>query len=288
MPSVFPGMDPYLENPCIWTDFHHSFAATMSEHLNRSLPDDFFAQLEQRFEFGIVDDEDPDEEVTRYFPDVSVNEPEWSGGGGTAVIEQPRAIMSPSEEWDVEVKMHKHLFVEVREGSGSHRLVTLIEILSPSNKRGKDREAYTKKQREVIASDASLVEIDLLRTGRRILPSAEIEQRLNRRKKKADYLVLIGRAWDRTPSRQHYQLFPFTLHDPLPCIPIPLREDDEEGKEPLLDLQYLFQRAYDSGPYRRGAVNYAQPPSPPLSDTEWAWAKQFVIVPTNPKTTTPT
>ncbi len=275
MPSPFPGMDPYLENPHLWPDFHHRFATTMSELLNQFLPGEFFAQLEQRMEVGIVDDVEEGEDVSRYIPDVSINAAAWSDrGGSTAVIEQPRATVSPSEEWDVDVKMHKHLFVEVREASGVHRLVTLIEIVSPSNKRGKDRKAFIDKQNEVIASEASLVEIDLLRTGRRILPSEEIEQRLKQRKTRADYLVLIGRAWDRTPSRQHYQMFPFTLRDTLPVIPIPLRENDTE---PTLDLQFLLQRIYDGGPYRRGAVNYSKPPDPPLAEAEWTWASQLLI-----------
>ena len=140
-------------------------------------------------------DDEADEAVNRYIPDVSINSAAWSDRGeSTALIAQPRATVTPSEDWDVEVKMHKHLFVEVREASGEHRLVTLIEIVSPSNKRGKDRKAFIDKQTEIIASDASLVEIDLLRTGPRILLSEEIEQRLQRRKVHADYLVLIGRA----------------------------------------------------------------------------------------------
>ena len=210
MPSPFPGMDPYLENPHLWPDVHHSLASQIRDQLNDVLPGEFFAQMEQRMEVGIVN-EDEAEDISRYIPDVSINAAAWSDrGGSAAVIDQPRATVSPSEEWDVDVKMHKHLFVEVREASGRHRLVTLIEIVSPSNKRGKDRKAFIDKQNEVIASDASFVQIDLLRTGRRILPSDEIDQRLKRRKIHADYLVLIGRAWDRTPSRQHYQLFPFT------------------------------------------------------------------------------
>ena len=273
MPSPFPGMDPYLENPHLWQDFHHRFATTMSELLNQFLPGEFFAQMEQRLEVGIVDDGEY-ESVRHYIPDVSINSAGWSGRGeSTSLIAQPRATVSPSEDWDVEIKMHKHLFIEVREASGEHRLVTLIEIVSPSNKRGKDRQAFIDKQNEIIASDASLVEIDLLRTGRRILPSEEIETRLARRAIHPDYLVLIGRAWDRSPSRQHYQLFPFTLRDTLPVIPIPLREGDAE---PTLDLQYLFQRVYDGGPYRRGAVNYAKPPDPPLTEAELSWAAQFL------------
>ena len=71
------------------------------------------------------------------------------------------------------------------------------------------------------------------------------------------YLVLVNRAWRRGRGRLAYQVFPIGLREPLPCISVPLKEDEDEI---LLDLQYVFDRAYDTGPYRRGAVDYAGPP----------------------------
>jgi hypothetical protein len=47
----------------------------------------------------------------------------------------------------------------------------------------------------------------------------------------------------------------------------------KEGEpEVPLDLQFVVTKAYDAGPYRRGAIDYSQPPDPPLSmvDSEWA------------------
>jgi hypothetical protein len=38
MPSPFPGMDPYLENPEIFPDFHDSFITYLREVLQASLP----------------------------------------------------------------------------------------------------------------------------------------------------------------------------------------------------------------------------------------------------------
>ena len=38
MPSPFPGMDPYLEAPDIWPDFHHALATEIRGELNRLLP----------------------------------------------------------------------------------------------------------------------------------------------------------------------------------------------------------------------------------------------------------
>ncbi len=53
MPSIFPGMDPYLEAPWIWPDFHNSFADEIRRILNELLPKHYFAQLEARSELGI-------------------------------------------------------------------------------------------------------------------------------------------------------------------------------------------------------------------------------------------
>ncbi len=85
-----------------------------------------------------------------------------------------------------------------------------------------------------------------------------------------DSPVLVNRAWKRAEGRA-YQVFPAHLREWLPCIPIPLKQGEAEV---ALDLQFLFNRAYDSGPYRRGAIDYSQPPDPPLSgpDAEWAGA----------------
>jgi Protein of unknown function (DUF4058) len=164
--------------------------------------------------------------------------------------------------------------VEIRDSSQGHKLITLIEIVSPSNKRpGPDREAYERKQREVLESDASLVEIDLLRAGRRILPDAGLEALIHDLEQPPAYLVLINRAWRRGPGTSAYQVFPVSLREWLPCIPVPLKESEAEL---TLDLQFAFNRAYNSGPYRRGAVDYASaPPEPLLGDADAAWAAEL-------------
>ena len=58
MPSPFPGMDPYIEAPDIWPDFHHAFATEIRNALNRTMPKPYYARLEMRPEIGIVDEED--------------------------------------------------------------------------------------------------------------------------------------------------------------------------------------------------------------------------------------
>jgi hypothetical protein len=87
------------------------------------------------------------------------------------------------------------------------------------------------------------------------------------------YLVLVNRAWQRVGIGSGHQIFPVGLRDWLPCIPVPLKQGEEEVP---LDLQFVFNRAYDTGPYRRGAVDYAKlPPAPRLDPEDAAWAAEL-------------
>jgi len=224
MPSPFPGMDPYLEAPDIWPDFHEALAGEIRGVLNQTLPAPYYARLEMRPEGGV---EGPDEQG-------------------------------------------KHTFVEIRDPRRGHRLVTLLEIVSPSNKQsGVDRRAYEQKHREVYHSDASLIEVDLLRAGERLLHNLHVADAVARLEPSPDYLVLVNRAWLRAGKQVSFQLFHISLREPLPCIPVPLREGEPEI---LLDLQYVLNRACDSGPYRRGAVDYGQPAEPALREGDAVWA----------------
>jgi hypothetical protein len=271
MSSPFPGMDPYLEAPQIWPDLHNALAGEIRNELNQTLPSPYYARLEMRPELGIVDQEGerqrivPDVMVVRY-PDVS----KAPGGGAVAVVERPRRDLSPSIDSATSLGKIRHHFVEIRDPSEGHKLITLIEIVSPSSKRaGPDREAYGFKQREVLESDANLIELDFLRAGQRILPTVDLVTAIKKIAPPPAYLVLVNRAWRRVAFNA-YQMFSVGLRESLPCIPVPLTQDEEEV---LLDLQFVFNRAYDTGPYRRGAVDYSKlPPAPRLDPEDAAWA----------------
>jgi hypothetical protein len=272
MPSPFPGMDPHLEAPHIWPDLHDSLAGELRNELNQTLPSPYYARLEMRPELGIIEDHGA---THRIAPDVTiVRNPHPAhevAVGGAAVLTAPRSDVSRFVEYEVLSEPIRHHFVEIRDSSQGHKLITLIEIVSPSNKRpGPDRHAYERKQRQVLESDASLVEIDLLRDGRRVLPDSGLETLIQALPQPPEYLVVVNRAWRRGPGASAFQVFPVGLREWLPCIPVPLKENEEEL---ALDLQFAFNRAYDSGPYRRGAVDYSNPPAgPPFNDAAAAWA----------------
>lgn len=101
--------------------------------------------------------------------------------------------------------------------------MTVIEVLSPTNKElnTKGRELYLRKQGEVLKSDVHLVEIDLLRGGEYTLapPRGKVIERFGDR---WHYLMSISRVDD----PHNFCIYPRTVRERLPVIPIPLAVGD--------------------------------------------------------------
>jgi hypothetical protein len=143
-------------------------------------------------------------------------------------------------------------------------VVTAIELLSPANKRtGVDAaDAYERKRREIIRSPIHLIEIDLLRGGRR--PSLATPWT------PTPYVVMLSRA----DQRPHVEIWPVQLHDPLPVVPVPLREPDPDVP---LDLGAALNEAYAEGRYDLRIDYREPPPPPPLSPVDEAWLTRRLV-----------
>ncbi len=257
-------MDPYLEAPAIWPDVHDSLAAAIRGVLNALLPAPYYARLEARLELGIVTEGGT---PRRIVPDITVIREAAAQFAAEVAVATPRLELSPGLGLRVHTDLVRHPMVEIRDPTRGHRLVTLIELVSPANKRpGPDRRAYLAKQREVLESDANLVEIDLQRDGQRLLPYPDLEAFVF--DLACDYLVLVNRARLRQDTWMDYTVFPVSVRELLPCVPVPLAGDDPDVP---LDLQAAFHRAYADGPYHR-AVDYTVPPDPPLGEPDAEWA----------------
>ncbi len=48
MPSPFPGMDPYLENPVWFPNLHHDLIFCIKQMLQVRLPESYYAQIMSR------------------------------------------------------------------------------------------------------------------------------------------------------------------------------------------------------------------------------------------------
>jgi hypothetical protein len=147
-------------------------------------------------------------------------------------------------------------------------LVTVIEILSPSNKGGSGRSEYLAKRDALIDQPVNLVEIDLILSGARMPMSG---------KTPPDGSVAIVARSERRPNAEVYA---WPLRQPLPVMPIPLRQPDPDA---ALDLAAGFQMTYDRGGYARiMRYRHPLPPSLPISAEDRAWAERLALEPGGP------
>ena len=260
MPSPFPGMDPYLEHPELWPDVHHSLITGVREQLNIALrPLHYVVRVELRtHEFEL---DDPASElylvpVARAVKrDHPINWPQRlpdHAGIATATV------ATPIELTDLEPVSAHHRFLEIRD-LADRRVVTVIEIVSPSNKvnGSAGRRAFLAKRDEVRESDASWFEIDLLRSG-----TPSFTHPLVPRSAYRAYT-------DRTAATGRRKLaWPISLRAPLPVLPVPLRPGELDVP---LDLQVVLNAAYDRAAYDADA-DYQGDATPPLSADDAAWA----------------
>jgi hypothetical protein len=265
MPSPFPGMDPYLEDPAFWSGFHTRFIVAIGAALTSYLPDGYYADVEQHV---WVEEEDADDRQPFGYPDAYVAET-----GVTAVAAKPSRVTKPTNEVMMAklAKKKAHKFLKVVDQPGN-RLVSVIEVLSPSNKKpGEDRDSYLFKRDEYLATGTNLVEIDLLLDGERVP--------VGRPRPQADYYALVSRA-NRYPRAS---LWAFTVRDPMPVLPIPLKP---KHGEIALDLRACLNRAYADAGYEN-RIDYASPPSVGLRKPDADWAVELLSKHSKKKPRTP-
>jgi hypothetical protein len=253
MPCPFPGMDPFLELPPYWSDFAPKLLASMSYAL---LPQ-VLPKYEVRIEEYLIVEQD-EERLRRVQPDVTI-----STGGDYAATESAVAVadatMVELEYPELEPHRQRRL-VLIHQLTG--QVVTVIELLSPSNKATGEGgiDSYAEKRAELLASQAHVVELDLLRGGQRLPMSGPLPR--------GDYYAFVGRV----QRRPRCQVIAWPLRAPLPAIPVPLLPEDPEVS---LDLAAAFRAAYEPSLYDR-RLPYDQPLSPPLSPADEAWLRERI------------
>jgi hypothetical protein len=244
-------MDPYLEQH--WGDVHHRFVTYACDQLQKELPGDLRARVEERV---FVEPRARNGRVI--VPDVRVVERRRSKAKAAAPtglgIAEPLVVFADEETTQG--------FIEIRDASHGHRLVSAIEILSPANKvPGEGQEKYLQKQRELRAAKVSLVEIDLVRAGTRPLP---FPQASLPRSYRTPYQVWVRPGWETL----RVEVYRVSLRERLPIIAIPLRPTD--ARVPL-DLQTLLDQCYTNGGYEDD-LDYRRDPEPPLDRADARWA----------------
>lgn len=253
MPSPFPGMNPYFEAPAIWEDFHQSLADEIRNQLIPHLRPKYYAALTPRV---------TDEEVLIQAkaqdakPDVGVWRQSTSkplAHTAVAVLAPPPLVETIAQELPI-----KLWSVEIRE-VGLGTLVTSLEILSPVNKRPGHEAfiAHQRKRTDLMRAGVNLLEIDLLRSGRRWPTS-------NQPLPDDPYFIFLWRAFD----PRSLGIWPLKLREPIPLVPVPLLDPDPDVP---LDLTLAIHTIYDRAGYDM-RIDYTQPPPKPdfpAEDIHW-------------------
>jgi hypothetical protein len=255
-------MDPYIEACGLWEDFHDDVIAEIKRVLAAALPSGYVARTQKRSYVVLVASEEKVEHA--FIPDVSVTAPPRrplgaARGGETAAA----AIATDPEPVEMEAFIPREFeekFIDIFELKPERRLVTSIEVLSPSNKKRRSPgwRKYLRKRQALLLGKANLVELDLLRGGDR-MPMLKPWP-------KSPYTLLVSREEQAPWCR----VWPAFFDRPLPTIPVPLSQPDPDIP---LALQPLVEAIYERGRYRE-EIDYAQPLTPPLGPEEAAWLER--------------
>jgi hypothetical protein len=266
MRSPFPGMDPYIEACNRWEDFHGKLISEMERVLAQAVPERYFVLVGER-SYVVLSSRDQRQRDYLLQSDVAVT----SASGDTnaspqastsAVAVAPEMQLSPVTMHALVETEYRETYVEIRDFQEGQKLVTGIEVLSPSNKRTgtSGRRQYLRKRQVLLEGEANFVEIDLLRKGRRMPMADEWPD--------SPYYLLVSRR-EQAPE---CKVWPAYVTQPLPTIPIPLAPPDQDipmSIQPLVDAVFARSR------YSR-LLDYRRPLPPSVTAAEWAWIEQRI------------
>jgi hypothetical protein len=190
---------------------------------------------------------------------VSVGSPGGGRASSTADLDLEPSVYSLPLPVEME---EREAYLVIRK-TGQREVVSVIEVLSPGNKRsGSDgRREYLKRRHDVLRSNSHLVEIDLLLAGQRLptvrplLPTT-------------DYCAFVCRA----DQRPQAEVFEWTLRMRLPRIPVPLLPGDDDA---IIDLQAALTAVYDRSGYDY-SVHYDKPLRLPFRPADEAWLREVM------------
>jgi hypothetical protein len=250
MPSLFPGIDPFLEGQ-VWREFHTHLIAEMQVFLAPRLRPKYLVRMEEDL---LIEDEP--EPLPPPRPDLTIGRRSSS----TAVMDRTSAPAQPPFSIPVSLpRPYKQRYLEVRLRS-DERVVAVVELLSPTTKapHTRGRADYLRKRERLFSGPAHVVEVDLLRGGARLPMAKPLPS--------GDYYVIVSRA----QSRPYCDVWPWSLQEPLPQFVLPLISPEECVE---VDLQAVYSSVYERVGYEQ-ALHYEFGPIPPLSDEDARWCDE--------------
>jgi hypothetical protein len=256
MTSPFPGMNPYLENPDLWSEVHHRLITAIAIAIAPPLRPKYRVAIEKRIYRMNTEDS-----ILIGIPDLAIlkqvkndNKDLISSHTGVMTLAKETENRSVTVTLPLPLEI-KQGYLEIREVS-TGKVITVIEIISPTNKITKEgRKAYLNKREKLLASDTNLIEIDLIRSGEKMPILTNIPE--------TDYRILVVRN-DQLPSAQ---LYGFDLRDTIPDFTIPLQSNETELE---LNLQNLLLEIYEQAGFDL-TLDYSHDPVPNVLEKDRKW-----------------
>jgi hypothetical protein len=248
MPRPLPGVDPFLESQGLWLEFHSKLVNCWQEVLLERLPSQYEARLDERIYLADLSED----EARLIRPDVAVEE--RSDRGGVVSSQSATATLEPTTVRLLIEEEVREPYIRILHRE-SWALVAVLEVLSPTNKVSPGLAEYRQKRASILRQPVHLVELDLLLGGDR-LPTLDPFP-------DGHYFAVVSRAG----SRPDAQVYAWTVRDPLPTVPIPLRSPDADFH---CDLSEVFRLAYERGRYQR-TIDYSQSDRLTLGEADRSW-----------------
>ena len=261
--NPFPGMNPWLE--AYWGDIHTSLTTYARDYLQKQLPSDLQARVEEYL--SVVEPDEESRKLRRISPDVQIIQQPGLATSGTALalddlnVDQPLKVRRRSEPQILR-------YIQIVDIKAGRKVVTAIEFISLANKAtAAGRRQYLAKQNHFLEAEVNLVEIDLLREGTWVLAA---EREIYPERFKAPYRICVVRG----ATSEDAEVYQATYCVPLPTIRIPLRATDVDV---LLPMQLLVNEAYENGRYGND-LDYDTEPEPPLDEADRTWIKKHLSI----------
>jgi hypothetical protein len=261
--SPFPGMNPYLEHPALWSSFHFRLISAILSRLDNALPSHYYTEIKTHT-YQVLEGSEEDEEGqwvrTRGAVSAHSSRSHDDESNATAVthipLKCPQSVVLPM------MITLKERYLEVRE-LGSETVITVVKVLTPRNKRqGRGRMEYERQRARILGGQSHLIEIDLLRRDLPMPMWGEIGA--------TDYRILVSWAEHRPKA----DLYSFDLSEPIPSFPLPLKSEDAEL---IIELQAILEDLSERARYAQ-RIDYRQPvPLPSLTATQQAWVDKLLM-----------
>ena len=248
MHCPFPGMDPLIEADN-WQHFHSSLTTEITRIVGPQLPSHYRISSEI---IGFVENSNQHRTSQLYRPDIGIS----TTGGASDMAEEGGSAMlltPPSRKFDTTAPQQREIRIF---DSNNNRLVTAIEVLSPSNKQGVGKRDHRQKLRDYHRAGVHTIDIDLLRGGTLDYHPA---LRTETEEPQTPYHVIL------VQDRFHIAIWDLALTDRLPTIPVPLLYPDPPV---VLNLQQAFSELYSYSTYPKRTVADLDTLHPPLRNTE--------------------